>query len=270
METIVSTDSTWPGVDTLGKSFLDESNTLPQSDNLIGNKYILNSLTQSLNIFFKSSDCLIIDNNQKIDKYRITSLCVDIYLIDFVDKCSSITIILDLNRSQFISITGRLPSIETIDASIYRRAKANKELTGVNVDFQIGTIDCKYDSSMITIVETRDLIGMCNRYIYSTTTIYDHIYLNDQYFNWNCIDGIEKNLTDTDRCHYYRIVDGVYLIVWREKIIPTLGVTLIDLVKMKTDGKIFGYAETESGEFETFSNFPIGAIVMRLANLPYE
>jgi hypothetical protein len=60
------------------------------------------------------------------------------------------------------------------------------------------------------------------------------------------------------------------LIVWREKIIPTLGVTLIDLVKMKTDGKIFGYAETEAGEFETFSNFPIGAIVMRLANLPYE
>ena len=41
-----------------------------------------------------------------------------------------------------------------------------------------------------------------------------------------------------------------------EKVVPTLGVVLIDLAQRKTDGKIFGY---QGGDFGTLSNFPIGA-----------
>ncbi|MFB4109944.1 MoaF C-terminal domain-containing protein, partial [Klebsiella pneumoniae] len=44
--------------------------------------------------------------------------------------------------------------------------------------------------------------------------------------------------------------------VWREKIIPTLGVILIDLQLMRTDGKIMGY---QGSDFGALSNFPVGA-----------
>ena len=46
------------------------------------------------------------------------------------------------------------------------------------------------------------------------------------------------------------------MFVWREKIIPTLGVLLIDLQQMRTDGKIMGH---QSSDFGALSNVPVGA-----------
>ncbi|MCS6036118.1 hypothetical protein LNQ52_01035 [Klebsiella pneumoniae subsp. pneumoniae] len=34
---------------------------------------------------------------------------------------------------------------------------------------------------------------------------------------------MEKGLADVDRCHYVQVAEDLYLFVWREKIIPTLG-----------------------------------------------
>ncbi len=65
-----------------------------------------------------------------------------------------------------------------------------------------------------------------------------------------------KGLADVDRCHYVQVAEDLYLFVWREKIIPTLGVILIDLQQMRTDGKIMGY---QGSDFGALSNFPVGA-----------
>lgn len=65
-----------------------------------------------------------------------------------------------------------------------------------------------------------------------------------------------KRLADVDRCHYVQVAEDLYLFVWREKIIPTLGVILIDLQQMRTDGKIMGY---QGSDFGALSNFPVGA-----------
>jgi len=64
-----------------------------------------------------------------------------------------------------------------------------------------------------------------------------------------------------DRCHYIAIAKDLYLFVWREKIIPTLGVVMIDLERKKTDGKIFGY---QGNQFDALSNFPVGALAQVL------
>ena len=53
-----------------------------------------------------------------------------------------------------------------------------------------------------------------------------------------------------------QVADDLTLFVWREKIIPTLGVILIDLQQMRTDGKILGY---QGSDFAALSNFPVGA-----------
>ncbi len=84
---------------------------------------------------------------------------------------------------------------------------------------------------------TDALIGMRDQYTYSPTERYEHIYLNNNLYAWQCLD-VEKGLADVDRCHYVQVAEDLYLFVWREKIIPTLGVILIDLQQMRTDGKI--------------------------------
>ena len=70
-------------------------------------------------------------------------------------------------------------------------------------------------------------------------------------------------MADTDLCHHYKIASNLYLFVWREKFVPTLGVVVVNLEEMKTTGKIFGY---ESDDFVKLTNFPIGAHA-QLANI---
>ncbi len=80
-------------------------------------------------------------------------------------------------------------------------------------------------------------------YTYSTTERYEHIYLNEHFYTWHCLLGSEKGLADTDRCHYLKLGDVLYLFVWREKIIPPWGAVVVDFQAMRTMGKIFGHAQ---------------------------
>ena len=73
---------------------------------------------------------------------------------------------------------------------------------------------------------TDALVGKRVQYVYSQTEAYEHIYLNENLYTWQCLRGSEAGLADTDRCHYRRIADELYLFVWREKVVPTLGVVL--------------------------------------------
>ena len=109
---------------------------------------------------------------------------------------------------------------------------------------------------------------MCirDRYRYSPSEVYEHIYLNERFYTWQCLKGVEQGLCDTDRCDTYKIADQLYLFVWREKIIPTLGLVLIDLQQHRSDGKIFGYAEAS---FDEFSNFPVSSYCQVLNSTDY-
>ncbi|SPX56212.1 MoaF protein [Klebsiella pneumoniae] len=60
---------------------------------------------------------------------------------------------------------------------------------------------------------TTALVGMRNQYTYSPTERYEHIYLNDNFYAWQCLDGVEKGLADVDRCHYVQVAEDLYLFV---------------------------------------------------------
>ena len=99
----------------------------------------------------------------------------------------------------------------------------------------------------------RDLVGKRVEYVYSGTEKYEHIYLNENLYTWQCLEGSEKGLADTDRCHYRLIADELYLFVWREKVVPTLGVVLVDWRAKVSNGKLFGY---EGSDFGALSDTP--------------
>ncbi|MNE62426.1 Molybdenum cofactor biosynthesis protein F [compost metagenome] len=135
----------------------------------------------------------------------------------------------------------------------FSRVEQGLPLTAVNAEFRFGRLD---NSDAPLPQFTDELIGMRNMYTYSPTERYEHIYLNNNFYAWQCLDGVEKGLADVDRCHYVKVAEKLYLFVWREKIIPTLGVVMIDLQEMRTDGKILGY---QGSDFSSLSNFAVGA-----------
>ena len=165
------------------------------------------------------------------------------------------------------SVVGSLPVEAETKKDMFSRATEGVELTSVKTEFFRAAVDRPFVHDGALQAPTTEMVGKRYQYIYSKTEAYEHIYLNENLYNWHCLAGIEKGLADTDRCHYYKIEDALYLFVWREKIIPTLGVVLIDWQQMKTTGKLFGY---EPDDFSSISNTPVGAYATRLNDTTYK
>jgi len=240
---------------------------LPDSDDLIG---------QTLRLFFDDGSAVRIKFNsvhklfwEELDAdgrhscgteiYRATSPREGIYLLDYILKdrhATTVSLVLDFNLNIATAVIGTLPSETQTLKDPFTRVREGLELTCVTARFLRATIERPFEVSDSAHATTLELVGRRIKYTYSRTEAYEHIYLNDKLYTWHCLKGIEKGLADTDRCHYYKIAASLYLFVWREKIIPTLGLVLVDLDRLKTTGKLFGYAGEDFGRLV---NAPIGA-----------
>lgn len=193
---------------------------------------------------------------------RVTSVRRGIYFIDFIDGdalggATTVSLVIDEPNALVTIVNGRLPSEAEAHIDSLSRVERNLPLTGVTAAIRHGRIVADGAPADAPLhAPTRELIGMRNMYTYSPTERYEHIYLNDNFYMWQCLAGVEAGLADVDRCYTIRISDKLYLFVWCEKIVPTLGVIMIDLERMKTDGKIFGY---QGSNFDALTNFPVGA-----------
>ena len=197
-------------------------------------------------------------------RYRASSLRPDIVLLDFLPEGQhghSLSLVLDLQEQVFTAVAGQLPTAQDVARSAFSRVLSGEELTSVQCRFAHGSINQPVTANSALHHSTDELIGLRNQYRYSPTECYEHIYLNSHFYTWQCLQGVEQGLADVDRCHYFKLADQLYLFVWREKIVPTLGVVLIDLQRLKTDGKIFGF---QGNDFTALSNFPVGAIAQIL------
>lgn len=194
----------------------------------------------------------------EVDGYHASnSLRPGVFFIDFRhggDARLSLSLALDLGRQRCTLVSGSLPDAADVRLSAFERAERELEQSGVAVSFAHGAIN--RPATEAPPPGCGELVGMRNRYRYSPTECYEHIYLNDHFYAWHCLEGVEQGLADVDRCHGFQLAQGLYLFVWREKIIPTLGVLLIDLERMQTDGKIFGY---QGRDFGASRSFRVGA-----------
>lgn len=260
----MNTQSDWITVGALADGFATDAFILPNLADLAGRRFTLNFANgwqithefEAERLSWVAAD----GHSQGSAAYRATSVRPGIYLVDFLKNENaqdwSISLVLDLNSAAFTAVIGRLPDVETTREGLYSRALAGKHLTGVDVEFFHGSLDQPWQEGACPHALTRELVGIRNLYRYSPTEVYEHIYLNDNFYSWQCLKGVEAGLCDTDRCHYYKIAEQLYLFVWREKIVPTLGLVMIDMLNHRSDGKIFGYA---GGGFDELSNFPVAS-----------
>lgn len=251
----------------LGKAFSSDSNILKHSFDLAGRTMALN-FADGL-----AMECRFIDGGTLVwteapspkaghsttEIYTATSPRPGIYLVDFIkgrERATSVSLVLDLQRGIVTVITAELPTQEDAELSFLKRIAAGLELTAVNVTFRHGSIDAPFSAATPRHEPTLELVGKRIKYTYSATEQYEHVYMNGNFYTWQCLLGSEQGLSDADRCHYYKVADKLYLFVWREKIVPTLGLVLIDLKAMQTTGKIFGY---NGNDFGQSTNFQVGA-----------
>jgi hypothetical protein len=192
---------------------------------------------------------------------RVTSVRNGVYLVDGVvgpatgsdDRPVSTTFVLDIDAGLVTVVEGELPSAEARAESAWTRVQRGDEPTAVIARIRHGRVA---GSTAPLHAPTTELVGLRNRYTYSPNEAYEHVYLTPDLYTWHCLRGVEQGLADTDRCHHVAVRDRLTLFVWREKIVPTLGLILVDLDAMKTDGKIFG---NDGFDATSTVNFPVGA-----------
>lgn len=259
----MESNANWISVGALADGFLPDSHILPPCFDLAGLTIKLafeDATTQDLAIERQGNEQVIKTPDNRTVPVRVTTLRQGIYFVDYRDQQTSITLLIDRPSGRALRILGTLPNAEGCSQSLLNRAQSGLPLTGVEVFFQAGHIVGQAESSGFE--RTSELIGKRVRYRYSPTELYEHIYLNESFYTWHCISGVEAGLADTDRCHYFKLGHQLYLFIWQEKIVPTLGVVMVDFEQNKTDGKIFGYAGFNT---RNYANFQIGALA-RFAN----
>lgn len=193
------------------------------------------------------------------ESYGATKPGNGVYFVDFIaskKRATTVSLVIDLNKDVLTAVIGEMPTKEESQEPFLDKIKLGKTLTTVKTTFVRGTVGKPFSITKEHHERTTDLIGRRVMYAYSPTEKYEHIYLNPEFYSWRCLSGIEKGLCDTDYCHYYKVDANLYLFVWHEKIVPTLGVIIIDFDKLKTTGKICGYT---GNDFQTVTNFGVGA-----------
>ncbi|HEX7388621.1 MAG TPA: MoaF C-terminal domain-containing protein [Acidiphilium sp.] len=261
-------NSPWISVGALAEGFRPDSNSLNETRDLdgrsIGLRFVDGETVEYRFIRDKNNGSIELPGTGRYSA-RITSLRSGICFIDFLPSDrprSSMTLLLDLETGSALEITTTLPTEPDVARSLFARVRNGESLTPVDIRFRPAILHPAPTGTAAPTPGfpiTDELIGHRIRYRYSPTELYEHIYLNPNFYTWHCLSGVEAGLGDTDRCHYFKLRDRLYLFIWLEKIVPTLGIVTVDLDSLRTDGKILGYADNG---FETLVNFPIGALAM--------
>ncbi|WP_343731898.1 MoaF C-terminal domain-containing protein [Duganella sp.] len=250
----------WITVGALGDAFAPDNHCLTQSDDLAG---------RTLQLHYEDGGSTLLACDE-LTQCSITTPRAGIYFVDYLPQGvarQGVSLVLNLEAGSFIELTGTLPTREETCMPMLQRALEGKELTAVQLRIRRGTIGRPFSDDAALPQRSTGLLGKRLEYIYSPHERYEHIYLNQRFYTWRCIAGAEQGLAETDACDYYAIAPDLYLFIWREKIIPTLGIVMVDLRAMKTTGKIMGY---DGEDFDRVRNFGVGAHARVLATLPWE
>ncbi|MDF3084988.1 molybdenum cofactor biosynthesis F family protein [Burkholderia sola] len=249
-------------VGALADGFAPDANVLAPVDALVGRTLTLDDASGAWRIYMFEPGALqwrdAATGTDGRAACRVTRLRDGLYFVDYIDataRATSVSLVIDLDTGVWTAVVGTLPTEADTRIDAFTRVAHGLPLTAVDAQFRHGTLGGHARPGPLH-APTRELIGKRTMYRYSPTECYEHIYLNENFYAWQCLQGVEGGLADVDRCHYFRIAEELYLFVWREKVVPTLGVVLIDFAQRKTDGKIFGY---QGSDFGTLSNFQIGA-----------
>ena len=238
---------------------------LPSSDELTGKelKFHFNAGNLIIKYIFHDATSLAWEVLQGPDRgqsdtetYEAIRVAPNIYFVDFLKKHQpgvSVSMALDLNTRKATVLIATIPDREKESRDFVDRLGKGIDLSTMKVEILHANVNpSSLNEPVVPHQRTSDLIGKRIKYTYSGNHVYEHIYLNDRLFTWHCLVGVEKGIADTEICDYFKIVPDVYLFTWREKVMPTFGLVLINLKEMRSNGKTFGL-DVASGKYVNFT-----------------
>jgi hypothetical protein len=198
---------------------------------------------------------------------RVTQPAEGLYLVDLIDPrrpAAALTLVADLTAGAATVLTMAMPDATELSTPLFQRAQRGLDLSPVASTRRRARIGGPAaDGPVDWHAPTDRLVGRRISYRYSETDVYEHIYLSTSLYTWRCLAGTELGLADTDQTEHLAIREDLVLFIWREKIIPTLGLVLIDLAAGRSSGKVFGYTDTN---LSRLTNAPIAASIIRIAD----
>ena len=113
---------------------------------------------------------------------------------------------------------------------------------------------------------TLDLIGKRIAQRYSTTHIFEHIYLNPNTYAFQGLAGPEAGVVDVDAADYFELGDQLYLFSWHERSQPFNGAVVLDLVALRATGRLTGW----DADLDRMLQIRTGSLCTILSSTVYE
>jgi hypothetical protein len=195
----------------------------------------------------------------KVEHYEAIEIRPNIFFVDWVshtDPKQSLSIVIDLVAQESTLLWSQLPNAEDARPDLFERIKKLNDLSAVKVNIIHAGINRKRTENVHC--RTTELVGKRLIHTYSREHAFEHIYLNERLFCWQSLKGPDKGLADTEPVDYVKIGDNLYLFSWRERVVPWVGIVMIDLSQMRTAGKVF-YGDIVNPDKVT--NYTVGAQV---------
>ncbi|NYE94745.1 hypothetical protein FHU41_000966 [Psychromicrobium silvestre] len=234
----VSDTSTWLPLDGLAPGF-DANKASPVTD-LNGQSYQIDSAQGIQNFEFTTEGLRWQAGEQGgLDEHEVFAVAPELYYVQWQQHDAlqfSGSLLLDLETGRALFVAARLVYPDQTVAG----------QTAVDHKFVPGVISGRQPSGA-EIAPSRALIGRRVQWVYSETHAYEHIYLSEQWYTWQCLAGPERGLADTDQNTVYEIRPGIYLFSWREKVIPCGSITVADhrdVNNIRSHGALFGWDES--------------------------
>lgn len=204
------------------------------------------------------------------DGYYAVQVRDGTFYVDFVDSSkerTARTIVLDRDRGIATVVVATLSTEEEASKPPWRRALDRESLSAVNAQFLSASIDSPFTSETDRHERTDELVGKRVQYAYTSDALIEHVYLNENRFTWHALTGPFEDEADTEETHVFKLDDELYLFVWLEKVLQTIGTDVIDLQKMQSTGKLFG---CEPDDFSNISNPQMAADATLLNETEYD
>jgi hypothetical protein len=102
------------------------------------------------------------------------------------------------------------------------------------------------------IGQTADLFGRRAMWIYSEDDVYEHIYLNADWYAWHCLKGEEYPKADIDPCKTFKLRDDIYLLTFSEKVMVMAAAMVLNFEMLRSFCAAIG-KDPSTGELTHFA-----------------
>ncbi|MDJ1132731.1 MoaF C-terminal domain-containing protein [Streptomyces iconiensis] len=250
-----------------------DRNRLPLTDELAGRRMELHAAGEKLTshrLHFLDGDTLLWqrDNEPKPQRvhYRAVAARPDVCFVDWPtarSAATTVSLIIDFSTRHVLVLDTTLPTPRAARAGLYKRITDTDDLSAVQVEATVTGIGRAPNDDAFP--HTTDLVGARVLCDYGGGS-FEHLYLNEHMFCWHCVAGDGRGAADADPCVYRRVSDDLYLVVWREKLAPAVGMVLLDLSAGRSTGKLHQDRLSQPGDI---ANHLIGARVTVLNRTRY-